>query len=80
MLRELTIVAMAVVVSQPTPAPLAHGFLLAQNQIIEQEDVMDAQSLRRVQMPNRAGFTSPDPRPDAPQMTTSGRFRGRSRP
>jgi S-disulfanyl-L-cysteine oxidoreductase SoxD len=42
------------------------AFLLAQNNVIGEADVMDAQSLPRVVMPNAAGFTSPDPRPDAP--------------
>lgn len=42
------------------------AFLLAENNVIGEGDVMDAQSLPRVTMPNASGFTSPDPRPDAP--------------
>jgi cytochrome c len=42
------------------------AYLLAENKIIGEGDVMDAQSLPRVTMPNVAGFSSPDPRPDAP--------------
>ena len=40
------------------------AYLLAQNQIIGEDDRMDAQSLPKVRMPNAGGFTSPDPRPD----------------
>jgi cytochrome c len=42
------------------------AYLLAQNQIIGDNDVMDATSLPQVKMPNVSGFTSPDPRPDVP--------------
>lgn len=42
------------------------AYLLAQNQIIGDTDVMDATSLPQVVMPNAAGFASPDPRPDVP--------------
>ena len=42
------------------------AYLLSENKIISANDVMDAQSLPKVKMPNAAGFTSPDPRPDAP--------------
>lgn len=38
------------------------AWLLNQNKIIGDNDVMDAQSLPKVQMPNRDGFV-PDPRP-----------------
>jgi len=31
---------------------------------VPEDAVMDARSLPRVVMPNHAGFTSPDPRPD----------------
>ena len=40
------------------------AFLLSENKIVNESDVMDAQSLARVKMPNAAGFVSPDPRPD----------------
>ncbi|MBI2756766.1 MAG: cytochrome c [Chloroflexi bacterium] len=40
------------------------AFLLSANGLIGENDRMDAQTLPRVQMPNRASFTSPDPRPD----------------
>ena len=39
------------------------AWLLFQNQIIEEETVIDAQSLPKVEMPNRNGFI-PDGRPD----------------
>lgn len=42
------------------------AYLLAQNQIIGEDDVMNATSLPEVNMPNVNGFTSPDPRPDVP--------------
>jgi S-disulfanyl-L-cysteine oxidoreductase SoxD len=42
------------------------AFLLSQNAVIGENDVMDAQSLPNVKMPNASAFTSPDPRPDAP--------------
>ncbi|MBI4330239.1 MAG: cytochrome c [Chloroflexi bacterium] len=38
------------------------AWLLNQNKIIGDNDVMDSQSLPKVQMPNRDGFV-PDPRP-----------------
>ena len=41
------------------------AFLLHQNGIVGPDTALDAQSLPRVVMPNRHGFTSPDPRPDA---------------
>jgi len=40
------------------------AFLLAQNQIIGNNDAMNAQTLPKVKMPNASGFDSPDPRPD----------------
>ena len=40
------------------------AYLLHLNGIVEADAVMDAQTLPRVVMPNHAGFTSPDPRPD----------------
>jgi S-disulfanyl-L-cysteine oxidoreductase SoxD len=42
------------------------AYLLSQNIIVGENDVMDAQSLPKVKMPNASGFTSPDPRPDTP--------------
>jgi cytochrome c len=39
------------------------AWLLFQNQIIAEDAVIDAQSLPKIHMPNRDGFT-PDPRPD----------------
>jgi S-disulfanyl-L-cysteine oxidoreductase SoxD len=42
------------------------AYLLAQNGIIGADDRLDASSLPGVQMPNRARFTAPDPRPDVP--------------
>jgi S-disulfanyl-L-cysteine oxidoreductase SoxD len=40
------------------------AYLLSLNGIVPEDAVLDAQSLPRVVMPNHAGFTSPDPRPD----------------
>lgn len=40
------------------------AFLLNANGIIPDDAVMDQDSLPQVIMPNRDGFTSPDPRPD----------------
>jgi cytochrome c len=40
------------------------AYLLYLNGIVPEDAVMDAQSLPRIVMPNHAGFTSPDPRPD----------------
>jgi S-disulfanyl-L-cysteine oxidoreductase SoxD len=40
------------------------AYVLYLNRIVPQSAVLDAQSLPRVKMPNRNGFTSPDPRPD----------------
>jgi cytochrome c len=40
------------------------AYLLYLNGIVPEDAVMDAQTLRQVVMPNHAGFTSPDPRPD----------------
>jgi len=42
------------------------AYVLRLNQIVPDGAVLDAKSLPRVRMPNRNGFTSPDPRPDAP--------------
>ena len=42
------------------------AYLLYLNQLIAAEAVLDAETLPKVQMPNRNGFTSPDPRPDVP--------------
>ena len=40
------------------------AYLLYLNGIVPEDAVMDAQTLPQVVMPNRDGFTSPDPRPD----------------
>ena len=40
------------------------AFILHLNGIVPEDAVMDAQTLPQVVMPNHAGFTSPDPRPD----------------
>ena len=40
------------------------AYILYLNGIIPEDAVMDAQTLPQVVMPNHAGFTSPDPRPD----------------
>jgi cytochrome c len=40
------------------------AYILYLNDIVPQDAVMDAKTLPQVVMPNHAGFTSPDPRPD----------------
>jgi S-disulfanyl-L-cysteine oxidoreductase SoxD len=40
------------------------AYLLYLNGIVPEDAVMDARSLPQIVMPNHAGFTSPDPRPD----------------
>lgn len=40
------------------------AYLLYLNDIVPEDAVMDAKTLPQVVMPNHAGFTSPDPRPD----------------
>jgi S-disulfanyl-L-cysteine oxidoreductase SoxD len=42
------------------------AYILYLNNIVTEDTVLDATSLPRVEMPNRNGFTSPDPRPDVP--------------
>lgn len=42
------------------------AWVLWANGIIPEDAVIDQDSLPRVIMPNRDGFTSPDPRPDVP--------------
>ena len=42
------------------------AYVLFLNHIVPKDAVLDAHSLPKVKMPNRNGFTSPDPRPDAP--------------
>ena len=41
------------------------AYVLFLNGIVGEQDVIDAQSLPKIQMPNRNGFV-PDPRPDIP--------------
>jgi len=40
------------------------AYILFLNKIVPEDAVLDASSLPKVAMPNRDGFTSPDPRPD----------------
>jgi cytochrome c len=42
------------------------AYVLYLNKIVPADAVLDAASLPKVAMPNRNGFTSPDPRPDVP--------------
>ena len=42
------------------------AYVLFLNHLVPQDAVLDARTLPQVKMPNRNGFTSPDPRPDAP--------------
>lgn len=49
---------------QPDEVYALCAFLLNANGIIPDDAIMDQDSLPKVIMPNRDGFTSPDPRPD----------------
>lgn len=40
------------------------AYVLSMNDIVEEDAVLDAQSLAAIEMPNRHGFILPDPRPD----------------
>lgn len=50
---------------QPDEVYAIVAFLLNANGIIPDDAVMDQDTLPQVVMPNHAGFTSPDPRPEA---------------
>jgi S-disulfanyl-L-cysteine oxidoreductase SoxD len=41
------------------------AYVLYLNHIVPEDAVLDAQTLSRIAMPNRNGFSNPDPRPDA---------------
>ena len=68
----LPVSLISVALAQPAPpqslsADEIYGlcaFILALNRIVAPDAVMDAHSLPKVRMPNRSGFTGPDPRPD----------------
>ena len=49
---------------QPDEVYALCAYLLYLNDIVPEDAVMDATTLPHVVMPNHAGFTSPDPRPD----------------
>ena len=49
---------------QPDEVYALCAYLLYLNGIVPEDAVLDASSLPQVIMPNHAGFTSPDPRPD----------------
>ena len=42
------------------------AYVLSLNGIVPNDTVLDATNLPKIEMPNRNGFTSPDPRPDVP--------------
>jgi len=42
------------------------AYILGEANIVAKNEVINAGTLARVQMPNRNGFVSPDPRPDVP--------------
>jgi hypothetical protein len=42
------------------------AYILYLNNVVPENTILDAHSLPKVPMPNRYGFTSPDPRPDVP--------------
>jgi cytochrome c len=43
------------------------AYLLYLNQLVSADAVLNPETLPRVQMPNKNGFISPDPRPDVPR-------------
>ncbi len=44
------------------------AFLLNKNGVIGEDDVLDAQSLPQVKMPNRDGYSAPDWKPGKPRI------------
>lgn len=48
----------------PDQAYAVVAYVLYLNRIVPRDAVLDARTLPMVKMPNRNGFTSPDPRPD----------------
>src|SRR5438046_7320335 len=46
------------------------AYILGEANIVAKNEVINAGTLARVQMPNRNGFVSPDPRPDVPYAST----------
>lgn len=48
----------------PEQAYAATAYLLYMNGIVPENAVLDARTLPSIRMPNRDGFTEPDPRPD----------------
>jgi cytochrome c len=44
------------------------AFLLYKNGVIQEDEVMDAQSLPKVKMPNRDGFTAPEWKHGTPRL------------
>ena len=56
----------------PSEAYAATAYLLYMNGIVSENAVMDARTLPAVQMPNRVGFTAPDPRPDVHSTACKG--------
>jgi cytochrome c len=47
------------------------AFLLYKNGVIQETDVLDAQSLPKVKMPNRDGYAIPDWKPGMPRPSLS---------
>jgi hypothetical protein len=45
------------------------AYVLFMNDILKEEATLNAKSLADIKMPNRNGFTSPDPRPDVTKAT-----------
>jgi mono/diheme cytochrome c family protein len=44
------------------------AYVLSLNGVVADDTVLDATNLPKIEMPNRHGFTSPDPRPDVPSQ------------
>ena len=40
------------------------AYILGEANVVAKNEVINASTLAKVQMPNRDGFVSPDPRPD----------------
>ena len=48
----------------PTEVYALTAYILSENGVVPPDAMLDAQTLPKIMMPNRNGFTAPDPRPD----------------
>jgi hypothetical protein len=54
------------VIADGRPSLRGVRLILYLNNIVPEDTILDGRSLPNVAMPNRNGFTSPDPRPEVP--------------